>query len=342
MELLDRPALHPLFAPGRLGAHRLRSRLVLPPMASGTADAEGRVTAETLAHYRRIVGERHGLAFVEYSHVHPWGRSEARQLGASGPAHAAGLAALAATIRAAGALPGIQLTHAGGKTEAALIGRTPLGASARPIPAHGGDLPAPAAMTDVELAELTEAFVAAAVRAEAAGFVAIEIHAAHGYFFNQWLSPITNVREDAHGGSLAARARLLLDLIVRLRAVLRPTTILSLRFPGQDRLPGGLTLADTAWLAREAAARGVDVLDVSSGLGGWRRQHGQRGEGYLVADAAALRRASGLPVIGVGGVVSLDYAREALGAVDFLAVGRAVLANPAWPGTSRRPDLSAG
>lgn len=194
-----------------------------------------------------------------------------------------------------------------------------------------GDLPAPAPMTDAELATLAGAFVDAARRAEAAGFAAIELHAAHGYFFNQWLSPLTNVRTDAHGGSMAARARLLLELIARLRAELGPATLLSLRFPGQDRLPGGLSLDETAWLAREVAARGVDVLDVSSGLGGWRRGRDQRGEGYLVADAAALRRAAGLPVIGVGGVESLDYAREALAEVDFLAVGRAVLANPAWP-----------
>lgn len=324
-------ATHPLFSPTKLGSHALRSRLVLPPMASGTADEGGFVTAAMLAHYRRIVGGRHGLAFVEYSHVHPAGRSEPHQLGACAPAHAPGLAALAAVIREAGALPGIQLTHAGGKTEAALIGRPPIGASALPIPAHGGDLAPPEPMAAADIAELADAFVAAARMAEAAGFAAIEVHAAHGYFFNQWLSPLTNRRDDAHGGSMANRARLLLDLVARLRAVLRPTTLLSLRFPGQDRLPGGLTPADTTWLARAAGARGVDVLDVSSGLGGWRRQRDQRGEGYLVADAAALRRATGLPVIGVGGVESLDYAREALAEVDFLAVGRAILANPAWP-----------
>ena len=326
-------ASHPLFQPSRLGRHTLRSKLVLPPMASETGDDGGHVTAATLAHYDRIVGDRHGLAFVEYTTVHPWGRSEPQQLGLYTDAHQAGMARLAALIRTKGAQPGIQLTHAGAKTDAEMIGRQPQGASAVPVPAHGGDMPAPAPMTSAEVKEVLEAFVDAARRAEAAGFAAIEIHCAHGYFFNQWLSPLTNQRTDRHGGSAIARQRLLLTLVERLREVLQPETILSFRFPGQDRLPGGLTLDETALLAARLARRGADVLNVSSGLGGWRRGRDQRGEGYLVADAAELRARVGLPVIGVGGVASLDYCREVLDArdVDFLAVGRAVLENPAWP-----------
>jgi NADPH2 dehydrogenase len=230
-------------------------------------------------------------------------------------------------------MPGIQLTHAGGKTSAELAGRAPLGASAVAVPAYGGDFPAPEPMDDSAIAEVFDAFVAAALRAEAAGFEAIEIHCAHGYFFNQWLSPLTNQRTDRHGGSLAARSGLLLDLIRTLRAVLRPETLLSLRFPGQDRLPGGLSLEEATMLAHAVVAAGVNVLNVSSGLGGWRRGRDARGEGYLVDDAAVLRSAVGVPVIGVGGIASLDYCRDVLDrqAVDMVAVGRAILENPAWP-----------
>lgn len=326
-------ASHPLFQPAKLGRRTLSSRLVLPPMASQTGDTVGRVTAETLAHYDRIVGPQHGLAFVEYTTVHRWGRSEPHQLALYTDEHQVGLATLAAAIRAKGVLPGLQLTHAGAKTDFDLIGRTPLGASAIAVPAHGGDMPPPAPMTSEEIEWTLDAFVAAACRAEAAGFAVIEIHCAHGYFFNQWLSPLTNQREDAHGGSPAARQTLLLDLVRRLRQVLLPETLLSFRFPAQDRLPGGLTLEETSALARQLAAWGADVLDVSSGLGGWRRGREQRGEGYLVEDAAALRQTVDLPVIGVGDVATLDYCREVLdgGAVDFIAVGRAILENPAWP-----------
>jgi NADPH2 dehydrogenase len=324
---------HPLFQPARLGRQLLRSRLVLPPMASGTGAEDGQVTAATLAHYDRLVGQHHGLAFVEYTTVHAWGRSEPNQLALYTDAHQAGMTQLATAIRAKGALPGLQLTHAGAKTDHELIGRMPLGASALTVPAQGGDMPAPAPMTDAEITELLEAFLSAALRAEMAGFAAIEIHCAHGYFFNQWLSPLTNQRTDAHGGSPEARQRLLLTLVGRLRQVLKPDTLLSFRFPAQDRLPGGLDFEETSALAARLAELGADVLDVSSGLGGWRRGRDQRGEGYLVDDAAELRTRVGLPVIGVGGVSTLEYTREALetGLVDFLAIGRAVLENPSWP-----------
>ncbi len=318
-----------------VGSLKLRNRLVLPPMASQTGDAEGHVTAATLAHYARIVRPSLGLAFVEYTTVHPWGRSESQQLALYTDAHEAGLAQVASLIRSQGVVPGIQLTLAGAKTDVDMIGRVPFGASALPVPAHGGDMPAPEPLQDAEITLLMDAFVDSALRAERAGFAVIELHAAHGYFFNQWLSPITNQRLDGHGESLAGRSALLVGLVARLRSVLRPDTVISVRFPGQDRLPGGLTLEDGVWLAQALEAVGVGLLNVSSGLGGWRRGREQRGEGYLVPDAAHLRQAVNIPVIGVGGIQSLAYTQSILAAgdVDLVAVGRAVLENPDWPWT---------
>lgn len=322
-----------LWMPRRVGQREIASRLVLPPMASATADAAGVATEATYRHYERIVSACHGLAFVEYTFVQAHGRSEANQLGLTSDRHASALAELVQRLRRKGALIGLQLTHAGGKTEAGLIGQQPLGPSDVAVPAVTGEMPPPRPMTPAEIAELLEAFVTAARQAEAIGFHAIEIHAAHGYFFNQWLSPITNRRSDDHGGSLAARAGLLLSLLRRLRRELRSETILSLRFPAQDRLPGGLSLADGQQLARWVQAAGADLLNVSSGLGGWRRQRDQRGEGYLVPDAAAIRQATDLPVVGVGGIESRAYVDDLLatGKVDLVAVGRAILANPDWP-----------
>ncbi|MBC7542315.1 MAG: NADH:flavin oxidoreductase [Candidatus Sericytochromatia bacterium] len=330
---------HPVWQSVALGAHRLRNRLVLPPMASQTGDDTGLVTAATVAHYTRTVRPSQGLAFVEYTTVHPWGRSEPQQLALYTNAHEAGLAQLAALIRRQGVVPGIQLTLAGGKTDATLIGRQATGASALAVPAHGGDLPPPAPLTASEITELMDAFVESALRAERAGFAVIEVHATHGYFFNQWLSPITNQRDDAHGGSLAGRAGLLLGLIRRMKAALQPETVVSVRFAAQDRLPGGLTLEDGVWLAQALEAAGVGLLNVSSGLGGWRRGREQRGEGYLVADAAAMRREVGIPVIGVGGIQTLAYAQTILaqGDVDLIAIGRAMLANPDWPWADAAP-----
>jgi NADPH2 dehydrogenase len=302
-------------------------------MASGTGDADGAVTAATVAHYDRIVQPWQGLAFVEYTTVHPLGRSEANQTALYDDRHADGLRQIAALMRAKGVLPGIQLTLAGGKTEADLIGQSPVGADTLPIPAHGGELPAPAAASEALLAAWHDAFVKAALLAEAAGFAVIEVHGAHGYFINQWLSPVTNRRHDRHGGSLANRAAWVLELIRTLRAVLRPETVLSMRFAAQDRLDGGLTLAEGRWLAQQCEQAGIGLFNVSSGLGGWRRGREQRGEGYLVADAAVIREAVTAPVIGVGGIQTRAYAERivAEACVDLVALGRATLASPTAP-----------
>jgi NADPH2 dehydrogenase len=242
--------------------------MVLPPMASQTADGQGYVTPATLAHCDRIVQPWQGLAFVEYTTVHPQGRSEANQTALYHARHAQGLAPIAAMMRAKGVLPGIQLTLAGGKTEVELVGQQPVGADALPVPAHGGDMAAPVPATEEHLAEWQAAFIRSALLAEQAGFAVIEVHGAHGYFINQWLSPVTNQRTDRHGGSLAACAGWVIDLIRDLRAVLRPETVISMRFAAQDRIDGGLTLDDGRWLARRFEAAGVGLLNVSSGLGG--------------------------------------------------------------------------
>jgi NADPH2 dehydrogenase len=322
-----------LRSPFDIGRRRLHTRLVLPPMASGTADERGVVTPELLAHYDRIVSAHHGLAWVEYTYVHPSGRSEPRQPGMHTDEHERGMAQVAALIRTRGALAGLQLTHAGAKTEPELIGGgRPVGASPIEVPAHRAAFDAPDELTEFQAYELIDAFVASAARAVRAGFAAVEIHAAHGYLLNQWVSPLTNQRVDAHGGSLVARSRLLVEIVRRVRAAVGDQVIVSVRFPGQDRLAGGIDAGDGITLARLLVDAGVDVLNVSSGLGGWRRGREQRGEGYLVPDAARIRAEVGVPVIGVGGIETHEYARAVLarGDVDLVAVGRAVLADPSW------------
>ena len=337
--LVEAPAAPTLVAPvttwqpARLRGHDLSSRLVLPPMASGTGTDGGVVTEATLEHYRRIVRPHHGLAFVEYTYVQPAGRSEPNQLGLHTELHEAGLRRVAAIMRARGVLAGIQLTHGGGKTDAETAGVPPVGADALPIPIADGHLPPPRPLTSVEVEELIDAFEAAALSAQRAGFEAIEVHAAHGYLLNQWLSPLTNARADLRARGGVAREELMVRIMARLRSVLADETVLSVRFAAQDRLDGGIELADSTRLALALQQVGVDVLNVSSGLGGWRRGRAGRGEGYLVDDAAAIKAATGMPVIGVGGIETLAYADAALssGAVDFVAVGRAALRNPDQP-----------
>jgi NADPH2 dehydrogenase len=318
------------FSPYRFaGGRTTRNRVVVPPMASSTADARGNAAAATAAHYARLAESGAGAVFVEYAFVHASGRSEENQLAADSDGNVEGLASLAGAIQRAGALAGLQLVHAGGKTTAALAGAAPMSPSGVRVPVKGWEPDASAAMTREDVRLWVRWFAAAARRAASAGFDLVELHAAHGYGLNQWLSPLTNTRGDEYGGSPEGRARLLLEIVAAVRAA-APGLLLAARLPGQDHMDGGLTAAETGALARRLEDAGLDLIDVSSGIGGWRRPEGRTGQGYLVDDAARLKPFTSLPVIGVGGIETGDFIDRILGAgrVDFAAVGRAVLKDP--------------
>jgi NADPH2 dehydrogenase len=266
---------------------------------------------------------------VEYSYVHPSGRSEEFQLGAWNDGQISGLAALARVIKDAGALAGIQLSHGGGKSNAELTHGGLMGPSGIAVPVKEETLAAPRAMSHEDIRDWHRSFTLAADRAVAAGFDLIELHSAHGYGLNQFLSAITNQRRDAYGGRLSSRARLLREIIATIRER-HPSRLLSVRMPGQDFVDGGLTIDDTVQLASWLEAWGVDIIHVSSGIGGWRRPTSRAGEGYLVEEAALIQSRVSVPVIGVGGIATGTYVDRTLaeGRVALAAVGRAILANP--------------
>lgn len=320
---------------------RTRNRVVVPPMASETADERGFVTEKTIEHYQRLAKSGAGLIFVEYSFVHPSGRSEKNQLGASEDIQIPGLSRIARVIHESKALAGLQIVHGGGKSLESLTGRPLQSPSGVLVPVQGWQ-PDRSQMVDLErIQDWISWFVAAARRAALAGFDLIEIHAAHGYGINQWLSSLTNVRTDRYGGSISNRARLLFEIVEKIRAEL-PGLAVAVRIPAQDHLPGGLLLEEMAWVAAELERRGVSLLDVSSGIGGWRRPANREGEGYLVPDAAAIKRHVSIPVIGVGGIVSGAYIDQVVSqnVIDLTAVGRAILRDPAqWKDQTLCPSL---
>ncbi|MBI3549243.1 MAG: NADH:flavin oxidoreductase [Elusimicrobia bacterium] len=329
---MRRPTPH-RFSPYRFaGGKTAKNRVVVPPMCSQTADARGNAAAATIAHYARLAESGAGTIFVEYSFVHPSGKGEDHQLAADSDANVEGLANVAGVIQRAGALAGQQLVHVGGKTTRAMIGGDPMSPSGVRVPVKGWEPDAPVAMSLADVRAWVRWFTEAALRARAAGFDLVELHAAHGYGLNQWLSPLTNNRTDAYGGDMAARGRLLFEIVESIRAA-APELLLAVRLPGQDHMEGGLTAADMRWVVHRLEGLGMDLIDVSSGIGGWRRPEGRTGEGYLVDDAAALKSSTTLPVIGVGGIETGAYIDRILaeGRVDFAAVGRAVLKDPsAW------------
>ncbi|UTM58499.1 NADH:flavin oxidoreductase [Photobacterium sp. CCB-ST2H9] len=306
----------------------LKNRLVLPPMASQTANTDGKVTEQTLAHYARLSRSGAGLLMVEYSFVTEDGRSEPHQLGAHDDNCLHGLTQLASLLKETGAVAGLQLTHCGGKTTPDVT-LDMMGPSSITVPAYDRELTAPRAMEKADIDHWQRAFIEAAIRAETAGFDLVELHCAHGYGLNQWLSPLTNQRHDEYGGSLRNRARMLLEIVASIR-LFSPDLTLMVRVPGQDGYPDGLSREDMAQVCEWLVEAGVALINVSSGIGGWKRPKDKRGEGYLVDDAAYLKQQLTVPVIGVGGIETPEYIEQALANqwLDLAAVGRFLLADP--------------
>lgn len=307
----------------------LRNRVVIPPMASETADTQGYVTPKTIEHYQRLAQAGPGLLIVEYTYVHSTGRSEINQLGIQSDEHVEGLRKLAGLIKKSGALAGIQLSHGGGKSDRDLTGGVLWGPSTIAVPVKGLELETPDRMSKEEIEIWKNSFLKAAERAVLSGFDLIELHSAHGYGLNQWLSPITNQRDDEYGQDLFGRMKLLLEIVFLIREKF-PQLIISVRMPGQDFSEGGLNTIDGIQIAQSLELAGVDLIHVSSGIGGWRRTGARIGEGYLVDEAAKIQAAISIPVIGVGGISSGEYIDQGLatGQFSLAAVGRAILENP--------------
>ena len=337
----------PLFTPVSLRDVALRNRVVIPPMCQYSA-ADGMAGDYHLVHYGSLALGGAGLVILEATAVVPEGRITHGDLGIWSDAHGAALARIAAFLKAHGAAAGVQLAHAGRKAsmQRPWEGNGPLspreidrGEAPWPIvapsavPLDEGWL-MPAELSGDDLDALTEAFVVAAQRAEAAGFDVIELHAAHGYLLHTFLSPLTNRREDAFGRDRVGRMRFPLRVARALREAWPSGKPLFVRVSAVDGLEGGLTLDDTLAFAGELRALGVDVLDCSSGglAGSATAARIRRDYGFQVGFAEAVKRETGLSTMAVGLIVDPRQADAivAEGRADLVAVGREALADPNW------------
>ncbi|MCF6735755.1 NADH:flavin oxidoreductase/NADH oxidase [Blastococcus sp. KM273129] len=331
-----------LLSPFRLRDVTLRNRLAVAPMCQYSV-TDGYVGDYHLVHLGRFALGGFGLVVVEATGVTPEGRISHGDVGLWSDDHVPGLARVVEFLHAEGAAAGIQLAHAGAKAssrrpwegsgpvteEDARPGEAPWPTvSASAVPAGPG-WPVPHALAVEELAEVREAFAAAARRADAAGFDVVEVHAAHGYLLHQFLSPLSNVRDDAYGGSREARMRFPLEVVDAVRAAWPAGKPLLVRVSAVDGSGEGLTVEDTVAFARELRARGVDVVDVSGGGlgGGWEHPIGY---GYQVPYAAAIREQADVATMAVGLVVDARQAEAIVagGAADLVAVAREAQDDP--------------
>ncbi|HOO30097.1 MAG TPA: NADH:flavin oxidoreductase [Bacillota bacterium] len=306
----------------------LKNRIVMPPMASNTATLEGMATEATFSYYEERADRGVGLIIVEHTYVLKSGKYRERQLGIDCDDHVGPLSELTRRVHACGAAIGIQITHAGAATRSSTIGQRPLGPSVVPLsPEHE----VPCEIERSFIPHLVKAFVQGAKRAVAAGFDMVELHGAHGYLLNQFLSPITNIRSDEYGGSREGRLRFPLEVVTAVCSAVGPDAAIFYRLGADDGVPGGLTIDDTCWAAQKLVAAGVDAIDVSGGLGG-ASLPGYTGEGYFAPLSEAIKGAVDVPVMVTGGITTPEAADSLVrqGKADLVGVGRALLANPSW------------
>jgi len=337
-----------LFQPLELRGVTLKNRIVISPMCQYSA-TEGLANDWHFAHLARFAMGGAALVFTEAAAVERDGRITHGDVGIWSDAHIEPLKRITTFLKGNGALPAIQLAHAGRKAsmQRPWHGNGPLDDTDRargedvwpvsapsPIPMDKGWL-TPHAMTLEDIARLRKSWIAATRRALDAGFEVIEVHGAHGYLLHEFLSPLSNHREDAYGGSFDNRIRLALEIVADVRAAWPADKPLFFRVSSVDGVDGGWTLEDSIALARRLAPLGVDMMDCSSGglMGSATAARVKRYPGFQVPYAAAVRREAGIPAMTVGLILEPDQAEEILrkGEADLIAIGREALRNPHWP-----------
>lgn len=299
----------------------LKNRIVMPPMHTGLATAEGTVTEGLVEHYVRR-SKALGLVIVEHSYVSPAGKFSERQVGIHDDSLVPGLEKLSSGIHATGTPVVIQINHAGRNATTEITGMPPL------APSPSGSA---RELRVEEIEALAEAFAGAAERAMKAGFDGVEVHGAHGFLLNQFFSPLTNRRRDDYGGSLKNRVRFPLDVVGRVREMIGGRLLLY-RLGSDDLDPAGTKIEDSQEFAVELEEAGVDIIDVSGGLCGSRPEELQGKQGYFIPQAQQIKNVVDTPVIGVGGITDPEYADKLIRErrVDLVAVGRELLKDPDW------------
>ena len=305
----------------------------MPPMATLYGGSDGSVSSQLYEYYSRRARGGVGLIVVENTAVTPRSANYPNTLEIHHPRYEEGLTWLAEGIKSAGAGAAIQLFHPGRQMHPKYTGHSLVAPSALPCPVMQV---VPSVLNGAEIRQLVDNFVEGAVRAKQVGFDAVEVHAAHGYLGAQFLSPLSNHRTDAYGGSSERRARFVLDIGRGIREAVGDAFPVLLRFSADEKLQGGLTLDAARRLVPLFEKAGFSALHVSAGCYSsmeWIVQPYLQGPACLGEMAKAIRQESDLPVIAVGRIASLDVAECLLedGSADLVSMGRALIADPDLP-----------
>jgi len=329
-----------LFEPFTLRGVTLRNRIGVSPMCQYSSQ-DGFANDWHLVHLGSRAAGGAALVIAEASAVEARGRISPQDLGIWDDAHVEMLARITHFIKSQGAVPAIQLAHAGRKASTARpwegggpVGRDqggwqPVGASAIKF---ADNYQTPLALSSQEIGSICNAFRTAAIRANDAGFDWVEIHAAHGYLLHSFLSPLSNQRDDSYGGSFDNRIRLLLETARAMRTVWPEAKPLTVRISCTDWVEGGWTLEESIALAKRLKDEGVDLIDCSSG-GTSPTAKVPVGAGYQTPFAERIRREADIPTAAVGMITQPMQADEIIrnGRADVVLLARELLRDPYWP-----------
>lgn len=322
-----------LISPTKIGNLQLKNRMVMPPMETNYAYGDGSVTDRLVAYHEERARGGVGLIIVEASYVHITGKGFKNGLGIYSDRLIPGLRRLVEAVHAHGAKIAIQLFHGGRQAHSEYTGQPLLAPSPIPDPTVGET---PKELSKDEINMLVKAFAEAARRAKTAGFDAIELHGAHGYLLDEFLSPFSNKRTDEYGGSLENRMRFPLEVVRAVRQAVGPEFPIIYRMSADEKVPGGLTLDETKVVARRLEQEGVNALHVSAGVyasAQWVIQPMYLPRGCLVDLAQGIKSVVKIPVIAVGRINDPEVAEDILkaGKADLISFGRGLLTDPEMP-----------
>jgi 2,4-dienoyl-CoA reductase-like NADH-dependent reductase (Old Yellow Enzyme family)/thioredoxin reductase len=327
--MLKYPAL---FSPINVGGVMLKNRIVMAPMAVNYAHLNGEVSERQIAYYEARARGGAGLIIVEAACIDaPAGREGFGQILIDHPRYLRGLSQLADGIKSCGSRAFIQLFHAGRQAHSIITGVQPVAPSAVAC-ATVKDVPRELSITEVR--DIRDKFIAAAGYAYMAGFDGVEIHAAHGYLINQFLSPNSNLRQDEYGGSLENRARLLMEIVTGIKKSF-PKLVLDVRLNIDDFVSGGLEMVESLEICRQLEEAGVELINCSCGTyesGLTSIEPASYSEGWRTYMAEAVKQAIKIPVISGGVVKRPEMAEDIIQSqqADLVFLGRALLADSNW------------
>ncbi len=325
--------MNTLFDQTTINGMTLKNRLARSATWEGMCDADGKPGQKLIDFYRELARGNVGLIITGYTFVSPEGKHLPGKMGIHTDDFSDTMKEMIRAVHEDGGRICIQLVHAGGQTDSSKAGRKPLAPSAVKLDQYPE---LPAEMTGEDISRVITAFGAGARRAKDWGFDAVQLHGAHGFLINQFLSPLTNQRKDEYGGSIENRCRFLLKSYRAIRSAVGPDFPIMIKLNGSDNLAGGLTIEDAVFAAKALDKEGIDCIEVSGGTPASGDQNPARTkinspekEAYNLPLARQIRAAVKCPIMVVGGFRSFGVAEKTIQeSADYISMARPFIREP--------------